>query len=246
MLRLLCLLTACAVAISTTALEAQDVPRVGMIDGVVSDTSMRPLESAEIAILGTPVRVFTGSSGRFQIRGVPIGQYLVIVRRLGYRPTSALLAVGDDTLRLSYTLTPTPPLLEGMRIVETSVGVRELEFLHRARAGEGTFITREQIEARGAIFVSDLLRPVLAVDLKPTGLGGHVAVNRRGAISLSSGSCPFRVFLDEIPLPSPVDIDLLPPPETLMGIEIYPGPATTPPRYNSYGGGCGIILIWSK
>jgi carboxypeptidase family protein len=225
--------------------QPHDPARVGVIDGTVSDTALRPLENADITIIGTSVRVSTGSNGRFRVRSVPAGHYLVIVRRLGYRPTSGVVEVGDDTLRLSYTLSASVQLLEGVRVEEKSVSVRELEFLSR-RHGDGTFVTRDDIERRNPVGITDLLRPILSIDVVSVGLGGHVAVNRRGSMSLTVARCPFRIFLDDIPLPTPVDLDLLPPPSTLIGIEIYSGSATVPPRYNIYGAGCGIILLWSK
>ena len=80
----------------------------GTIDGVVSDTNLVPLRGAFVSILGTKIRVGTGPNGRFRIVDVPAGQYLVIVRRGGYHPTSAVIEVPTtDTLRLSYTLTRT-------------------------------------------------------------------------------------------------------------------------------------------
>lgn len=236
-----------SLAMTATRASAQihDVARLGVIDGIVSDTALRPLENADIALIGTSVRVTTGSNGQFSVRRVPAGQYLVIVRRLGYRPASGIVEVGDDTLRLSYTLAPAPQILEGMRIEERSVSVRELEFLSR-RHGDGSFITRDDIERRNPVAIADMLRPILSIDVVPVGFGGHIAVNRRGPMSLLAARCPFRVVLDDVPLPMPVDIDLLPPPSSLLGVEIYPGPASIPPRYNMYGGGCGIILLWSK
>src|SRR5689334_21736704 len=78
---------------------------VGTIDGIVSDTNLVPLQGAFISVLGTAIRVGTGPNGRFRITKVPVGQYLLIVKRVGYKPTSAVVDVpATDTLRLAYTL----------------------------------------------------------------------------------------------------------------------------------------------
>jgi hypothetical protein len=85
--------------------EAQTRPVPGTIDGVVTDTSLLPLPDARASILGTSLQVVTGESGRFRILAVPPGHYILIVRRLGFTPTSASLQVaGGDTLRMSFAL----------------------------------------------------------------------------------------------------------------------------------------------
>src|SRR6478609_5534790 len=65
----------------------------GIIDGVVSDTGLVPLQAAFVSILGTNIRVGTGPNGRFRITQVPEGRYLVIVKRVGYRPASDVVDV---------------------------------------------------------------------------------------------------------------------------------------------------------
>ena len=55
-----------------------------------------------------------------------------------------------------------------------------------------------------------------------------------------------QVYLDQVPLPSPFNLELLPPPRDLAGIEVYAGPATIPPQFNGYNRGCGVILVWTK
>src|SRR5215212_5065978 len=92
-----------ALPLEVPSLGAQAQPpaprRVGTIDGIVSDTNLVPLQAAFVSVLGTKLRVGTGPNGRFRITKVPAGQYLVIVKRIGYRPTSAVIDVpATDTL----------------------------------------------------------------------------------------------------------------------------------------------------
>ena len=77
----------------------------GTVDGFVSDTGLVPLHAAFVSIVGTNVRIGTGPNGRFRIAKVPAGPYLVVVRRVGFHPLTAVVDVpANDTLRLSYTL----------------------------------------------------------------------------------------------------------------------------------------------
>jgi len=89
--------------------SAQRTRSFGTIDGLVSDTNLVPLHAAFVSILGTPIRVGTGPNGRFRIVRVPAGQYLLIVKRVGYRPVSSVVDVAtSDTLRVSYTMAEAP------------------------------------------------------------------------------------------------------------------------------------------
>src|SRR3954470_22280118 len=61
---------------------------LGTIDGVVADSNLVPVQAAFVSILGTKIRVGTGPNGRFRITKIPAGKYLVLVKRVGYHPTS--------------------------------------------------------------------------------------------------------------------------------------------------------------
>jgi hypothetical protein len=47
-------------------------------------------------------------------------------------------------------------------------------------------------------------------------------------------------------MPTPFNLDLLPTPKSLAGIEVYAGSATIPPQFNGMNHGCGVILVWTK
>jgi Carboxypeptidase regulatory-like domain len=105
----------------------------GTVDGVVSDTGLVPLQAAFVAILGTKIRVGTGPNGRFRITNVPAGEYLVIVKRVGYHPTSGVVDVpASDTVRLAYTLDKLRPNeLETVVITANSPSSRMVGFESR-------------------------------------------------------------------------------------------------------------------
>src|SRR6185436_6508698 len=125
----------------------------GTVDGIVSDTNLAPLQGAFVSVLGTKLRIGTGPNGRFRITNVPPGQYLVIVKRVGFRPTSGVVEVrATDTLRLSYTLEPISSTLDPVLISEKPFSLRLGEFAARRRAGFGEFMTQEEIEAKNIVF----------------------------------------------------------------------------------------------
>ena len=223
---------------------------LGTIDGIVSDTNLTPLHGAFVSIVGTPLRIGTGPNGRFRITKLEAGNYLVIVKRVGYRPTSAIVNVPPaDTIRLSYTLEPIPQTLAPVVVAERPFSLRMADFIARRRAGFGEFMTQEQIEAKNTIYATELFRHFSSINVSPSRtspLTEWYALSRREGANPSLGACPMAVFLDNIPLPTPFNLDLLPPPRDLGGIEVYAGPSTVPPQYSGPDRSCGVILIWTK
>lgn len=222
----------------------------GTIDGVVSDTNLVPLHAAFVSIVGTPIRVGTGPNGRFRITMLRPGQYLLIVKRVGYRPTSGVIEVpAADTLRLSYTLEPIAPTLPAVTVTEKPFSIRMGEFLARRRSGFGEFMTQEEIEAKNTVFSTELFRSFKSINVSPNRasvLTEWYAISRREGANPSLGACPMTVFLDNVPLPTPFNLDLLPSPKDLGGIEVYAGPSTTPPQFKGFDRGCGVILVWTR
>jgi hypothetical protein len=230
--------------------SASSARAFGTIDGFVSDTNLVPLHGAFVSIVGTPIRVGTGPNGRFRITKLRAGHYLAIVKRVGYRPTSGVIEVSDsDTLRLAYTLEPIATTLAPVVVSEKPFSLRMGEFLARRRVGVGEFMTQEEIEAKNTVFATELFRNFRSINVSPsrtTALTEWFALSRREGANPSLGACPMAVFLDNIPLPTPFNLDLLPPPKDIGGIEVYAGPSTTPPQFSGYGRDCGVILVWTR
>ena len=223
---------------------------MGTIDGIVADSNLVPIHAAFVSVLGTNIRVGTGPNGRFRITKVPAGQYLVIVKRVGYHPTSSVVDVpAADTARLAYTLNQLSQTLEGVVVTEKSLSVRMMEFEQRRKAGTGQFMTQEEIEKRNSVFTTELFRKFLSIDVAPSrnsSMTEYYALSKREGGNPSLGACPMQVYLDQVPLPTPFNLDLLPSPRDLAGIEVYAGSATIPPQYSGFNRGCGVILVWTK
>ena len=224
---------------------------LGTIDGFVSDTSLNPLQAAFVSILGTSIRVGTGPNGRFRIVKVPSGQYLVIVKRVGYAPTSAVVDVpASDTLRLSYTLEKAAAnILEPVVVTAQARSVRMKEFAERKRLGFGEFMDADEIERRSSVFATELFRKFPSIAVSPSrtsAMTEYFALSAREGGNPAVGACPMQVYLDRVPLPTPFNLDLLPPPRDLAGIEVYSGASTVPPQFAGFNRGCGVILVWTR
>jgi hypothetical protein len=223
---------------------------VGTIDGIVSDTNLVPLQAAFISVLGTNIRIGTGPNGRFRITKVPVGQYLLIVKRVGYRPTSAVIDVPQtDTLRLAYTLEKVIETLNPVIVSEKSPSKKMAEFEERRRLGVGQFMNAKEIDARNSVYTTEIMRNFTTINVSPdhsSSITQYYAISKREGANPQLGACPMQLYVDQVPLPSPFNLDLLPAPREIAGIEVYAGASTIPPQFNGYDRGCGVILVWTK
>lgn len=232
---------------------------LGIIDGFVGDTSLAPLQAAEVKLLSTNVKVNTGPNGRFRISAVPVGQYVLIVRRAGFAPTSVVVQVSaTDTLRLSYSLERTATSLAAATVTAARTSARMGDFERRRKAAQGEFLTGEEIDKRAAVYTTDLMRRFRSVNVSPSSqrvVGGapeQYALSRREGGTYNSapggagGYCAMTVLVDDVKMPSPFNLDMLPSPRLLAGIEVYAGPATVPPQWSGYDTTCGVIVVWTK
>lgn len=228
--------------------------RLAVIDGIVTDTLLRPLGSADVSVVGIGARVVTSENGRFRMLQVPAGQYLLVVRRIGYAPTSGIIQVPEaDTVRLSYTLVRSDRMLDTVRVKERRVTMRMLDFEVRRKQGQGQFITLEEIERRGSLQTSDYMRSMRGVEVSRVttqAFAGTQVYSRREGGGFDAGGqqqyCAMQVVLDGIILPRNFDLDLLPPPKQIAGIEVYTGAATIPPQFGGPDRRCGLVAVWTR
>ncbi|HVX40229.1 MAG TPA: carboxypeptidase regulatory-like domain-containing protein [Gemmatimonadaceae bacterium] len=197
------------------------------------------------------ITVTTGADGRFRIVGLPPRDYIVIVRRIGYGPVSAIVHPDvDDTLRASFMLAPVSTMLDTIVITEPSIPGRLAEFEGRRSTGQGQFMTQAQIEQYDFAGVSDLLRTFHSINI----ING-IAVAQRAVMRLQPGPCALTFYIDGVRIPTPnVERDL-PSPKEVAGIEVYVNSGEIPLQYRSFGGDhpgwpsggfCGVVLLWTR
>jgi hypothetical protein len=147
-----------------------------------------------------------------------------------------------------------------------------VEFVERQKLGTGHFINRDQLaKAEGGFRqTGDLvsLAPGVVVRRGSNKIwvasgrawGGGCAFCTRSVQSLSPAdvaagarpACFMDVYIDgamvfdsKHPENGLFDINSVPP-EHIAGIEVYAGTAQIPAKYNRTGGGCGVLLIWTR
>ena len=224
--------------------EAQS-PRA--LFGLVKDSVGHAVPGAEVRTRGNAVVAFSDDSGRFHVAQMPVGARGVLVRRLGFAPARAPITRGSGTTdSVRVTLRAIAQSLPEITIEEQhdSLSKKVLaEFWARRARGFGKFLTRDEIEQKGASRFVDVVRAVSSVTIQNS--RGRPDIRFRGAgVGAMFRDCPPQYWLDGIPLMNGSADEFSP--DNVEAIELYPGPATTPPQFNMRGQTCGTVVVWSR
>lgn len=235
---------ALAVCLRTTSAAAQRsaVPTY-TVAGSIVDGSHDAVPDASIEVLdGETIvrRLRSDSAGKFLATGLTVRAVAVRVRRFGYQPKTVDVAISDGERRASVliTLEATATRLGTTNVTaDESPGQRLREFYERMASNKiGTYLDPESIDRRRASYVSEILRSVPGITLRPSATGGN-AVTIRGCSPLvwvDGGRVP-RGELDDVVQAADV-----------AAIEIYRSTSGVPAQYFDRTATCGTILVWTK
>jgi outer membrane receptor for ferrienterochelin and colicin len=235
-----------------TAVSAGAQQATGTITGTVMERgSDKPIEAAQVTVLGTRLGASVNAQGTFTIRGVSLGAQKVRAQFIGFEPIEQLVTVTAAGAKVSFQLTRAAFALSG--VVVTATGEEKRRAVGTAMATMDTMsIARsaasnpQQLLAAASTGVS-----VLANSGQP---GAGSTLRLRGVNSVSQGNNPLiyidgvRVFNGNGPVAtgggqqsSPLnDIS----PEDIDHIEIVKGPSATT-LYGTEASG-GVIQIFTK
>jgi hypothetical protein len=205
-----------------------------------------PIPGVEVVLLQRAGAVYSDSLGVFKILNVPTGKRALHFRRLGFEPKSIDADITQgQTLALKVMLDAFATEIEGMT-VEEQTRRRQLlsDFYDRMSRGFGHFITREQIEKRDPMNLSDMMRMIPGAKIIPIAGSGQSTL--RFTRAQMGRDCPPQYWVDGVKAYN-LNIDDIVPTD-VEGIEIYPGASTVPPQYNTREGNtiCGVVLIWTR
>jgi hypothetical protein len=252
---LACLAPTDLVAQGSTVAPAEIAGRVTARDGV-------SVGGVTVSLIGVS-DVETDSAGVFRFISLPPGTYFLRATRIGVKPVLKNITVAaHERVRVEVTLNPIAHQLTAVvvRADSTETAVSDpTGFQRRLRAGQGVFMTTEQIERRNATNTEQLFLQIPSVEVDT---GGIVLINR-GVISykrmLFGGGAQFsnpfgqqlvdcigvQVFVDGVMMPQPFDVNTISP-KIIRAIELYRGPATTPLELRSPKTVCGTLAIWTR
>ncbi|MBK7905104.1 MAG: carboxypeptidase regulatory-like domain-containing protein [Gemmatimonadetes bacterium] len=119
MRRIAAMLLLCAPLAARAQEPAPQAQPTGIIAGAVRDEAGRPVPQAVITVDGTARQTRSDTAGRFALERVPVGIQEITIRRIGFRPARAQLAVRPDSaMVIAVTMVADAQTLAGVRIEE--------------------------------------------------------------------------------------------------------------------------------
>ena len=243
-----------ALAGSASPLAAQ---QRAVLRGQVFDSAGTPLTNVEVTLHEAQRVARTGADGAFAFHDVVPALYHVSLRQPGYRPIvgTARIAAGDS-IDLRFRMRRVEVQLDTVHVSEPAAGDPLADFKRRMASGTGTFITSDRLdELKDWHFSSVILAEATRVLLAPLSTGGWAVASQvpSSCLGRSCGSTPvcyMAVWVDGVRIYAP---GVGEPPdlssfrtEDLVGVEVYPGPATTPLELDATGSSCGTIALWTR
>lgn len=244
---------------------AADAPRMeaGRVTGSVIDAVTRePIEAAAIGVVGHGFESLTNADGRFVLNGVPEGPQVVQLRHLAYgtqhadvqvragASTSILVEVRQQPIEVE----PLTVTIEAVRDLGLEIrGFYERQEWHE-KLGLGHFFTFEDIERRKPRLISHMIADVPGTRLDcSSGPGLFSCELSFVGIPRTAGCQRADVYIDGLNViksdglsAGAHKIDELVNPAEIAGVEVYPGPASTPAEFSGASGSCGVVAIWTR
>lgn len=232
---------------------------------VVEEGTGRPLSGAvvEVQYRGTVLtNMSTDSAGGFLMFPRVPGTVLIRVAHPFYAsgdPLRLVLEAGETVtieLRMARAAVPLEPL-----VITARTRARLADFHQRRNraGGFGQYLTREEIATRPGARTTDLLRPMLGVEVTSFGRGGSDQPSAIGTpdptvprvniimMQRSGGACIPAIFVDGLSIRqySESGIDEFLKPDMIEGVEVYPGSVGAPAEFVDPGM-CGVVAFWTR
>ena len=216
------------------------------VAGVVRDSAGAPIPEADVSIASAHLLTRTDNAGAFLLDRVSSGMTELSIRRLGFVPRTIQIDVEPnaiDTLRVIMAVQALE--LPGVTITEqTKRHLLWVEDFYRRRAKGigGTYYTREDIEARHASRLSDVLRDAPGVRFVRSRGGSGIRFDTPANFRRD---CLPQYFVDGQRVTN-LELDDLSARE-IEGVELYAGPSSTPTQFQQGAiTSCGTVVIWSR
>jgi hypothetical protein len=249
-------------------LDSAGAGQPGQVRGVVrDDSSGNPLETALVSLPGLSLTTITNSRGQFSFPEVPAGVHLIRTEHLGFSARADSIEVpAGHLLTLEVRLGIQPIELAPINVsVERRLLSLDLAgFYDRRQAGQGVFLTREDIEAKLPFYSTDIFESLPGIRVVGAGALERGVLLRAGLrpSATSDGVCAPALWVDGIlvaqagPFVSGLSpgesgegasVDRFVRPSEIAGVAAYTSVATTPLQYRNPGGlDCGVIVIWTR
>jgi len=235
--------SAAVVCLAGSSLASAQSKTASITGRVVTSSNGSAVPGARVFLLNLHKVVATDSVGRFAFPGLKPGTYRIEASLIGFSPLAALVTINEgerkDVEFRTDTLGQLLPTIfvEGEPMPELVKPLTTFE--RRMAVGHGRFITREDIVRRNPMQLMDLIRFLPGVRSDCRGFSCQVRLNE------DRSGCPPAIFVDD--QRTSIAVLETTPPTDVEGVEVYRGPAETPPELNNETARCGgAIAVWTR
>src|SRR6266581_3373006 len=127
----------------------------GVVRGRIADAAGAPLARAIVSAEGSGLHATSDEQGRYEIRGLSSGAYLLRVRLLGYQPRTARVVVDQAAVTQDFVLTEQPISLSPVDVV---VGSRARHTAAEQLAVPVDVFTSEDMTKQGVTETGQILQ----------------------------------------------------------------------------------------
>lgn len=216
----------------------------GTVKGTVKDKTGQPVEFVNIQVEKTTLGTYTDESGKFTIKNIPQGDYIIIASVVGFEPIKQNVTVKTgETTTVSFDVAEKVHTLKVVSI--TSTGIKgEIKDI----PGTVSVIDAKQIQESGAQNIGQIINRVPGVNyldedgrgLKPNiGLRGLDPLRNRNLLVLMDGKFPIGMTYYGDPASY-----YMTPVQSIDRIEVIKG--ASPVLYGGYSVGGVVNLITKK
>ena len=235
---------------TTTDSTGKSAPRAlkgsARVIGRVINKQGAPLGNARVTLNGTDASTVTRASGDFVLDSLPAGTQAITVRHLGYAPTEQTVELSSRTpARVTVQMGPYVPELTPVEVVSRmDQGLERVGWTQRKKgAAGGTFMGPDQIEARKAVQFTDLLTTTPGIRVNGTMGRMYIETTRNAG---RAGCVNIYVDGSRWQQIEAGDLDAFLRPQEVAAIEVYPSGTAMPVEFQSTGGDCAAVVVWTK
>ena len=243
--RALCVASLGAAVLSARVAAAQDTREVVLRLHRAGDTVS--IRGATVTIDHTIEAGNTDSAGTVRIPDLEDGGHIIEVVARGYQAYFDNFKSGANIPQpIQFELLPVVAA-DTAKTKGQQTDLKFATFATRRTKGQGKFFTRAQLDAASGRPLANLLKTDAGAFLV-SGPHGESQLAMRSAVSTSS-PCYAAVVRDGVriypfPAANPPDLDKIFA-EQLVGIELYPRPATVPAELRD-AATCGALVLWTR
>jgi hypothetical protein len=249
----------------------KEMASTGILAGIVTDSANVAIGGVEVSLPDLSKNTLTNEQGAFALRDVPPGTQRISVRRVGYGPVEAPVAIEAGRTVERHIRLVRATSLDSVVVTEKAVDHQLDDFEVNKKLGLGHFLTRAELSPQEGRSTGAVLTTLPGIRVFTMGPYAWVGSGHKNVTSLQAGGggrlqldrgdqakraplwdCYAVVFVDDQPVfrnqklgnvMEPLfDINSIPIAQ-IEAIEYYASAAQTPMKYSVLNSQCGVVVI---